>query len=204
MAKPNKEASPMNRALSAVCLFLLTAGTIRSAAQLQQVHPFRDGTPGVTGYRSEVLSLVMIQENEFLRLADAFPADKYTWRPGPGVKSVAEVFLHVSAANYNMYKLIGAPVPPVLDVAGMEESTTDKAKIIATLKASYAHAEKAITDMPDANLEKTMPWLGGTITQRGVLLYIIPHIAEHLGQAIAYARMNGVVPPWSEDPPSKK
>jgi uncharacterized damage-inducible protein DinB len=194
----------MKRALSVICLFVLTAGTARLAAQLQQVHPFRDGTPGVTGYRSEVLALVLIQENEFLRLAEAFPADKYTWRPAPGVKSVAEVFLHVSAANYNMYKLVGTPVPPGLDVAGMELSTTDKAKIIAMLKTSYAHAEKAITDMPDANLEKTMPWLGGTITQRGVLLYIIPHIGEHLGQAVAYARINGVVPPWSEDPPTKK
>lgn len=194
----------MKRTLSAICLFVFTAGAVRGAAQLQQVHPFRDGTPGVTGYRSEVLALVMIQENEFLRLAEALPAEKYTWRPGPGVKSVAEAFLHVSAANYNMYKLVGAPVPAGLDVAGMEQSTTDKAKVIATLKASYAHAKKAITDMPDANLEKTMDWQGGTITQRGVLLYIIPHIAEHLGQAIAYARVNGVVPPWSEDPPNKK
>lgn len=199
----HKGDSPMRHTLSAICLFLLTAGAVRVAAQLQQVHPFRDGTPGVTGYRSEVLALVMIQENEFIRLAEAFPAEKYTWRPAPGVKSVAEVFLHVSAANYNMYKLVGAPVPSGLDVAGMEQSTTDKAKVIATLKASYAHARQAITDMPDANLEKTMDWLGGKITQRGVLLYIVPHIAEHLGQAIAYARINGVVPPWSEDPPNK-
>ena len=193
----------MKYIFSALCLFALTASAVPAAAQLQQVHPFRDGTPGVTGYRSEVLALVMIQENEFIRLADAFPAEKYNWRPAPGVKSVAEVFLHVSAANYNMYKLVGAPSPAGLDVAGMEQSTTDKAKVIATLRASYAHAKKAITDVPDANLEKTMDWLGGTITQRGVLLYIIPHIAEHLGQAIAYARINGVVPPWSEDPPSK-
>jgi uncharacterized damage-inducible protein DinB len=193
----------MKRVLLTLCCFALTAVAVPAAAQLQQVHPFRDGTPGVTGYRSEVLALVMIQENEFLRLANAFPAEKYTWRPAPGVKSVAEVFLHVSAANYNMYKLVGAPSPAGLDVAGMEQSTTDKAKVIATLRASYAHAKKAITDMPDAKLEKTMDWLGGTITQRGVLLYIIPHIAEHLGQAIAYARINGVVPPWSEDPPSK-
>ena len=57
--------------------------------------------------------------------------------------------------------------------------------------------------MPDANLEKTMHWFGGTNTQRGILLYIIPHIAEHLGQAIAYARINGVVPPWTEDPQKK-
>jgi|SRR5579872_595697 len=193
----------MKRVLLTLCCFALTAVAVPAAAQLQQVHPFRDGTPGVTGYRSEVLALVMIQENEFLRLANAFPAEKYSWRPAPGVKSVAEVFLHVSAANYNMYKLVGAPSPAGLDVAGMEQSTTDKAKVIATLRASYAHAKKAITDMPDAKLEKTMDWLGGTITQRGVLLYIIPHIAEHLGQAIAYARINGVVPPWSEDPPSK-
>ena len=193
----------MKRVLLTLCCFALTAVAVPAAAQLQQVHPFRDGTPGVTGYRSEVLALVMIQENEFLRLANAFPAEKYSWRPAPGVKSVAEVFLHVSAANYNMYKLVGAPSPAGLDVAGMEQSTTDKTKVIATLRASYAHAKKAITDMPDANLEKTMDWLGGTLTQRGVLLYIIPHIAEHLGQAIAYARINGVVPPWSEDPPSK-
>jgi uncharacterized damage-inducible protein DinB len=193
----------MKLIFSALCLFALTASAVPAASQLQQAHPFRDGTPGVTGYRSEVLALVMIQENEFLRLAEAFPAEKYTWRPAPGVKSVAEVFLHVSAANYNMYKLVGAPSPAGLDVAGMEQSTTDKAKVIATLRASYVHAKKAITDMPDANLDKTMDWLGGTITQRGVLLYIIPHIAEHLGQAIAYARINGVVPPWSEDPPSK-
>jgi uncharacterized damage-inducible protein DinB len=186
--------------VSAVCLLIVTVSAVQAAAQ---VYPYRDGTPGVTGYRSEVLAEVMIQESEFIRLAEAFPADKYTWRPGPGVRSVAEVFLHASAANYNMYKLVGTPPPAGLDVAGLEQSTTDKAKVIATLKASYAHAKKAITDMPDANLEKTMDWLGGKITQRGVLLYIVPHIAEHLGQAIAYARINGVVPPWTLDPPRR-
>lgn len=97
----------MKRILSAIVFFVLTAAPLPATAQLQQVHPFRDGTPGATGYRSEVLALVMIQENEFLRLAQAFPAEKYTWRPAPGVKSVAEVFLHVCAANYNMYKFSG-------------------------------------------------------------------------------------------------
>src|SRR5271165_7402742 len=136
-----KRRPPMKPIFSACCLVALAASAFQVAAQ---VHPFRDGTPGVTGYRSEVLALVMIQESEFVRLAEAFPAEKYTWRPAPGVKSVAEVFLHVSAANYNMYKLVGAPVPSGLDVAGMEQSTTDKAKVIATLKASYAHARQAI------------------------------------------------------------
>jgi uncharacterized damage-inducible protein DinB len=190
----------MKRVLAAFFLCALTAGAAQVTAQVTaQVHPFRDGTPGVTGYRSEVMALVMIQENEFIRLAEAIPAEKYTWRPGPGVLSVAEVLLHVSGANYNMYKLVGAPVPPEIEVQGLQESTTDKVKVIAILKESYAHAKKAIMDMPDANLEKTLDWAGGKITQRGVLLYIVPHIAEHLGQLIAYARVNGIVPPWTAD-----
>jgi uncharacterized damage-inducible protein DinB len=184
--------------LFALGLFALAAGAVPVAAQ---VHPYRDGTPGVTGYRSEVMALVMIQENEFVRLAEAIPAEKYTWRPGPGVRSVAEVLLHASGANYSMYKFVGAPPPAGLDLLTIEQSTTDKAKVIATLKDSYDHAKKAIMDMPDANLEKTLDWSGGKTTQRGVLLFIVPHIAEHLGQLIAYARINGVAPPWSSDLP---
>jgi uncharacterized damage-inducible protein DinB len=164
-----------------------------------QGNPYKDGTPGVTGYRSEVLAEIMIQENKFERLADAIPADKYTWRPAPDVRSVAEVFLHVSTANYNLYKLVGSPPPEGIDLKNLEKSTSDKAKVIATLKDSYAHARKAITAMPDADLEKSFEWFGGKNTERGVLIFIVRHGAEHLGQLIAYARMIGVVPPWTED-----
>jgi uncharacterized damage-inducible protein DinB len=146
----------------------------------------------------------MIQGDEFTRLAQAIPAEKYSWRPAPGVRSVAEVLLHAAAANYNMYKSVGMSPPAGLDVAGLEASTTDKAKIIGTLIDSYAHARKAITTLPDADLEKTMDWSGGKITERGVLLFIVPHIAEHLGQLIAYARFLGVVPPWTEDEQKKE
>ena len=191
----------MKRILLAICLLSLAAGSVDVAAQ---VHPYRDGTPGVTGYRSEVLALVMIQGDEFTRLAEAIPAEKYSWRPAPGVRSVAEVLLHAAAANYNMYKSVGMRPPTGLDVAGLETSTTDKAKIIGTLIDSYAHARKAITTLPDADLEKTMDWSGGKITERGVLLFIVPHIAEHLGQLIAYARVLGVVPPWTEDEQKKE
>ena len=164
-----------------------------------QINPYKDGTPGVTGYRSEVLAEVMIQEDKFLRLADAIPADKFNWRPAPDVRSFAEVFLHVSAANYNLYKLVGTPPPSTVDLKTLEKSTTDKAKVIATLKDSFAHARKAITDMPDANLDKSLDWFGGKNTQRGILLFIVRHAAEHLGQSIAYARSVGIVPPWTED-----
>jgi len=181
-------------------LNLCVLATLASASLLSaQVNPYKDGTPGVTGYRSEVLAEVMIQENKFERLAEAIPAEKYNWRPAPDVRSVAEVFLHVATANYNLYKLVGTPPPEGIDLKNLEKSTSDKAKVIAVLKDSYGHARKAITAMPDSDLEKSFDWFGGKNTERGVLIFIVRHGAEHLGQSIAYARMIGVVPPWTDD-----
>src|ERR1700751_5243 len=108
-------------------LFVLT-----SARASAQVYPYRDGTPGVTGYRSEVMAEVMIQESEFVRLAEAIPADKYTWRPSTDVRTIAEVFLHSSAANYNLYRLVGTPMPAGVDTKTLEQSNTEQAKVIAT------------------------------------------------------------------------
>ena len=186
----------MHRILAALCLVLLSVGAITVEAQ---VNPYKEGTPGVTGYRSEVMAEVMVQEDKLGRLAEAIPADKYTWRPSDDTRSIAEVFLHISAANYNLYKLVGTPPPSGIDIKGLEKSTTDKSKVVATLKDSFAHAKQAIKAMPDADLEKSMDWFGGKNTERGILLFIVRHTAEHLGQSIAYARMVGVVPPWTED-----
>lgn len=191
----------MKRISIALSLLLLAAASIRVTAQ---VNPYKEGTPGVTGYRSEVLSEVIVQEDKFIRLAEAIPAEKYSWRPAPDVRSIAEVFLHVCAANYNVYTVVGAKAPEGLDVKGLEKSTTEKAKVVATLKDSFAHAKRAITAMPDADLEKSLDWFGGKNTERGVLLFVVRHAAEHLGQSIAYARMVGVVPPWTDDAKKKQ
>jgi len=190
----------MKRFASLFCLLLVVTAAARLVAQ---ANPYKDGTPGVTGYRSEVLAEVMIQEDKFTRLAEAIPAEKYTWRSSPDVRSFAEVFLHVSAANYNLYKLVGTPPPAGFDVKGFEKSTTDKAKVIATLRDSFAHARKAIMALPDANLDKSLDWFGGKNTQRGILLFIVRHAAEHLGQSIAYARFVNITPPWSEEAQKK-
>jgi len=191
----------MKRMLVFLCLLIAQVGVGKLAAQ---VNPYRDGTPGVTGYRAEVMAEVVVQEDKFMRLAEAIPGEKYTWRPTPDVRSFAEVFLHVSAANYNLYKLVGTPPPAGLDVKSLEKSSTDKAKVIATLKDSFAHAKDAIKAMPDADLEKSMDWFGGKNTERGILLFIVRHAAEHLGQSIAYARLVAVVPPWTEDAQKKQ
>ena len=195
---------PASPRLSVCCiLFALTFGAT-ALPIAAQINPYKDGTPGVTGYRSEVLAEVIVQEDKFTRLAEAIPAEKYTWRPAPDVRSFAEVFMHVSAANFNLYKLVGTPPPAGFEVKGFEKSTTDKAKVVATLKESFAHAKKAIIAMPDSNLEKSLDWFGGKNTQRGVLLFIVRHAAEHLGQSIAYARFTGITPPWTEDMQKKQ
>ena len=186
----------MRRTPCASVLCLLVFASMHVAAQ---VNPYKEGTPGVTGYRAEIMAEVMVQEDKLTRLAEAIPAEKYTWRPADDTRSFAEVFLHISAANYNLYKLVGTPPPTGIDLKNLEKSTTDKAKIVATLKDSFAHAKQAIKSMSDADLDKSMDWFGGKNTERGILLFIVRHTAEHLGQLIAYTRSVGVVPPWTED-----
>src|SRR4029077_230590 len=92
------------KGILATLALLAMFATIPATAQ---VNPYKEGTPGVSGYRAEVMAEVMVQEDKFTRLAEAIPAEKYTWRPTPDVRSFAEVFLHVAAANFNLYKLVG-------------------------------------------------------------------------------------------------
>jgi uncharacterized damage-inducible protein DinB len=151
------------------------------------------------GYRAEFLKELADLESKYVRLAEKMPAEKYTWRPAEGVRSVSEVFLHVAGANYGLSRRIGTPAPAGFQGQGFDKSTTDKAKVVEQLKASFAHMRDAALKAADADADKTMPWFGGsTITQRGFLTFFVRHAGEHLGQSIAYARVNGVVPPWSE------
>lgn len=181
--------------MALVCAFELQAGTVAQdkPAEKAAVAP-------ASGPRAEFLNELKGESDKFIRLAEAIPADKYTWRPGPDARSVAEVFLHVAAANYNLPHLIGTPPPEGFQAKGFDKSTTDKAKVIQTLQDSFAHLRDAVIKMPDADLDKQLDWFGGSKnTERGFLLFIMRHMGEHLGQSIAYARMIGVVPPWTEE-----
>ena len=169
-----------------------------SAASAQATPTAAAPAAPATGYRAEFLKNMATVQDKYVRLAEAIPADKYTWRPAEGVRSVAEVFLHISTANMGLATRVGAKPPTGVDLQKLEKSTTDKAAIVATLRQSFDHLRNAVLNMSDADAEKTMPWFGGsTLTYRGFLLFMTDHAAEHLGQSIAYARMNGVVPPWS-------
>ncbi len=153
-----------------------------------------------SGYRAEFLREFTDLETKFVRLAEQMPADKYGWRPAEGVRSVGEVFMHMAQANFGLSRRIGTPSPAGFNPQGYEKSLTDKAAIVDQLKQSFAHMRGAAVKASDADADKTMPWFGGaTITQRAFLLFLARHAGEHLGQSIAYARVNGIVPPWTED-----
>jgi len=180
-------------------LVLAAAGAGGVGAQAPAGTPAAADAP-TSGYRAEFLRELSDLETKYVRLAEQMPAEKYTWRPAEGVRSVGEVFLHVSNANFGLTRRIGTPSPAGFQPQGYEKSTTDKARIVDQLKQSFAHMRAAAIKASDADADKTMPWFGGsTITQRAFLVFVVRHAGEHLGQAIAYARVNGVVPPWTED-----
>jgi uncharacterized damage-inducible protein DinB len=133
---------------------------------------------------------------QLVQLAEATPADKFGWRPGPGVRSVSEVYMHIALGNYHL--LGEAGVKPTIDFAKLgkdpEKSLTAKADVIDFLKKSL---DAVRTNYSTAEKGKAVKMFGRDATVDGVYLRILVHNHEHMGQSIAYARMMGVVPPWS-------
>lgn len=151
-----------------------------------------------SGWRAEFIVTLDGTADKYIQLAEAMPADKFTWRPAEGVRSVSETFLHVATANYGLASRIGAAMPAGVNVQGLEKSTTDKAEIIRHLRAAFAHFKRAVEAFPENEPERMIAWFGPPqVTARHFLYFNADHNGEHLGQLIAYARMNGVRPPWS-------
>ena len=149
-----------------------------------------------TGLRGEILAQFNEAADKLEQLAVAIPQDKFTWRPETGVRSVSEVLLHVAGSN--QFMLTGVGVPSTMQGENdLEHTSTDKAQVIAKLKEADAAVRTAILALPDAGLDKATKLYGQDMTYRGVYLMLESHVHEHLGQMIAYARSNGVVPPWS-------
>lgn len=155
--------------------------------------------PPKAGFRAWAYRELSDVENKLVKLAEAMPQEKYTWRPGEGVRSVSEVYMHVAAGNFSISRFIGAQVPAGYDPRTFEKSATEKAKVVETLKQSFEHSRQAINKLSDADLDKPVKLFGRDATQRDVVLVLVTHAHEHLGQSIAYARMNNVVPPWTEE-----
>jgi uncharacterized damage-inducible protein DinB len=143
-------------------------------------------------------------QKKYVDLAQAIPADKYTWRPEADTRSVSELFLHVAAANYGIPTMMTGTSPaPGFQREGFEKSTTDKAQIIAQLNKSFEYAKAAVSKMSNADFAKAEKKLGPDANDGDVIYILVTHNHEHLGQSIAYARVNGVTPPWTEEAQKK-
>lgn len=150
--------------------------------------------------KSDMLQWIKDAESKLIQLSDAMPESKYAWRPGKGVRSVGEVFMHVATANYGIPTAWGAKAPDGFDIRTYEKSLTRKADIQKALKESFASMESNIAALSDADLEKPVKLFGMDMTARGACMLLLSHAHEHLGQSIAYARSNKVTPPWSMEP----
>lgn len=137
-------------------------------------------------------------QKKFAELANAVPADKFNWRPSPDSRSFAEVFLHVAGERYQILNLMGATPPASFDGKTFEKSTTDKARIADELNKSWDFAQKTIKGMTNADFARPIPKLGPQANAGDVVYILVADAHEHLGQVIAYARVNGMVPPWTE------
>ena len=151
------------------------------------------------GPRAEFLEEIAYYEQRYIRLAEAMPVEKYPWRPAEGVRSVGEVFTHITVANYGIARALGTPPPAGYDSKAIQAVSNDKAKVLQALKESFAHFRKAILALNDGDADKPQDMFNRHTTQRGAFIAITGHFGEHLGQSIAYARMNGIVPPWTEE-----
>ncbi len=138
-------------------------------------------------------------ESKYVGLAEAMPEADYGWRPGEGVRSVSEVYMHIVSANFSFPGIIGVEIPADVPEAWYRnpDSVTDRATIVKALHASFDFLRSVVRRTSDEDMLKEAKLFGRQTNVRAVLLVTETHCHEHLGQSIAYARTRGVVPPWS-------
>lgn len=191
---------------TSLCLVLMAAIT-SVAAHAQET----------SGFKAEYLYDFVSMGQHLVQLAAAMPVDKYGWRPGAGVRSVSEVYVHVAAGNFLLLSLTGVKLPaeyfPGIKPAAngapdpnaifqrmteLEKTVTNKDQVQQMLKTSLDAVREQFSKLTPEDLDKPADFFGHKTTVRGIYLRIFAHVNEHYGQSIAYARMNGVVPPWSK------
>jgi uncharacterized damage-inducible protein DinB len=196
----------MKRIFLAAAFLLLSLSTGTTGAFAQTAQPMADSadrTPPSYDMKPQSLLDLEAVQKKFVALANAIPADKLTWRPAPDARSFAEVFLHVSGERYGFLGLMDAPPPAGFDPKTFEKSTTDRARIVEELNKSWEFTKTTINGMTNADFAKPLPKLGPQANAGDVIYLLVADAHEHLGQLVAYARANGIVPPWTVEAQKK-
>ena len=189
--------------------FVLAAALVATAAlpaAAQQSAGAATAAAPAPGLTADLLTDIDQLEKKVLGLARAIPADKYAWRPAQGVRSVGEVLMHVAADNYLLPSSMGHAADPKTGIKGddykaaqaFERRQLSRDSTIAELERSFAHVRKSLSGTTAARLGEQVPMFGQKFTVQQAWIMTATHLHEHLGQLIAYARSNGVTPPWSQ------
>jgi DinB superfamily len=186
------------RSTTAALGFTAMMLTLGGASAYAQGHGDMDGGAAIRAMYSADIETM---ESKFKELAGAMGADKYTWQPMDSVRTVSEVFMLIASENYMIPSTWGAAPPAGVTVDRTMWDTmaavTDKAKVQDHLAKSYTYFKNAVGSLTDEQLHSQVNFFGRQRTVNEALFLIITDMHEHLGQAIAYARMNQVVPPWT-------
>jgi uncharacterized damage-inducible protein DinB len=151
-------------------------------------------TPG--GFRSDWISNFDEVTRKATELAGAIPGETMAWRPAEGIRSCGQVIAHMAVANYFLPSFLGHEVPQ--EISRQLEQETDPDLLRQRLAESIAHLRGIVAAMSDETLEERVKIFGGReVSTRELLLIALGHAHEHVGQLVAYARSNGIVPPWS-------
>jgi uncharacterized damage-inducible protein DinB len=178
----------VSRLLSACLLLVLIASASTPALHAQ------DPLDGVwQGYDGEWRHV----SEQLIALAEATPEKNFAWRPAPGVRSTSEVFMHIVMANFYLLSVTGPKMPADLK-DDAEKTVTSKADVIRWLKRSLDAVKEAHLKETPQHLALKVHIEDRNSTVDWMYLRIIIHANEHMGQLVAYARMTGVVPPWSK------
>jgi uncharacterized damage-inducible protein DinB len=168
------------------------------------------------GFRGEYLWEFDFAEKQLLALAEAFPAERYAWRPAETARSVSEVLVHVGAGGHMLLALLGVKAEPdlygKLEGEGMAramamferneslgKTMTDKADVVALVRKSLDAMRTAFTETSDAELDRPEVFSGESTTVRRFYMRALCHLHEHMGQLIAYARAMGLPAPWQAE-----
>jgi len=169
-------------------LLLLLSGCLSGQSFLGQTAP-----EGIwQGYDGEWRHV----SQQLIALAEATPEEKFAWRPAPGVRSTSEVYMHIAMSTFYLLSVTGPKLPTDMK-GGMEKTVTSKAEVISWLKRSLEAVKEAHLAETTKDLQRKVHIADRDARVDGIYLRILVHANEHMGQLVAYARMTGVVPPWS-------
>jgi len=150
----NRLPGPGERAILPAMRNILRSFTI-TATLLTVATPLAAQTP--QGVMGDLLRDVTQVEQKVVGLAKAIPATGYEWRPGKGVRSTGEVFMHIALANYGLVGITG-PKPPVNLNPRLEKTVTRKAQVIEWLKGSLEFVKTERAQLKPADLDAPRGW----------------------------------------------